>query len=91
MLVSVSQEVLNIIQVPVSGGAYSGTSVLTNVFKHYLFDTVMFTHLNTVNGSTFTTGEKITGGTSGATGTLESISTTTSKSKHQFQLQVRVL
>ena len=63
-----------------SGGAYSATSVLTNVFKHYLFDTVMFTHLNTVNGSTFTTGEKITGGTSGATATLESISATTSKS-----------
>ena len=40
----------------------------------------MFTHLNTVNGSTFTTGEKITGGTSGATATLESISATTSKS-----------
>ena len=38
----------------------------------------MFTHLNTLSGSTFTTGETITGSTSGATGTLESISTTTS-------------
>ena len=28
--------------------------------------------------NTFTTGEKITGGTSGATGTLESVSSTTS-------------
>ena len=48
-----------------SSGKYSDVSVLTNVFKHYLFDINMFTHLNTVNGSTFTTGEKITGGTSG--------------------------
>ena len=38
----------------------------------------MFTHLNTVNGSTFTTGEKITGGTSVAV--PRSISATTSKS-----------
>jgi hypothetical protein len=60
------------------GGAYSSGSALTNVFKHYLFDINMFTHLNTTGGSTFTTAEKITGGTSGATGTLESVSTTTS-------------
>ena len=59
-------------------GAYSSGSATTNIFKHYLFDINMFTHLNTTGGSVFTTGEKITGGTSGATGTLESVSTTTS-------------
>ena len=59
-------------------GAYSSSSASANTFKHYLFDINMFTHLNTTGGSTFTTGEKITGGTSGATGTLESVSTTTS-------------
>ncbi len=59
-------------------GAYSSGSASTNIFKHYLFDINMFTHLNTTGGATFTTGEKITGETSGATGTLESVSTTTS-------------
>ena len=37
----------------------------------------MFTHIDTINGNTFTTGETITGSTSGATGTLESESQTT--------------
>ena len=35
----------------------------------------MFTHLNKSNAS-FTTGEKLTGSTSGATATVESLSTT---------------
>jgi len=46
-------------------------------FKHYLFDVEMFGHLN-VNGAmsgALTTGDKLTGGTSGATGIVESIST----------------
>jgi len=45
-------------------------------FKHYLFDIEMFGHLN-VNGAmsgALTTGDKLTGGTSGATGIVESIS-----------------
>ena len=37
----------------------------------------MFTHLNTTTNQSFTTGETITGGTSGATGTYESLSTQT--------------
>ena len=37
----------------------------------------MFTHLNITTNVAFTTGEKITGGTSNATGTVESISTQT--------------
>jgi hypothetical protein len=39
----------------------------------------MFTHLNITTNQSFTTGEVITGSTSGATGTLESISTTESQ------------
>ena len=39
----------------------------------------MFTHLNINSNVGFTTGEKITGDTSGATGTLESLSTATSE------------
>ena len=37
----------------------------------------MFTHLNITTNVAFTAGEKITGGTSNATGTLENISTQT--------------
>ena len=46
-------------------------------FKHFLFDIEMFAHIN-VNGAmsgALTTGDKLTGGTSGATGIIESIST----------------
>ena len=53
-------------------------SVTTGVkFKHFLFDVEMFSHLN-VNGimsGALTTVDKLTGGTSGATGIVESITT----------------
>ena len=48
------------------------------VYKQYLFDIVMFTHLNILTAQSFTTGEIVTGGTSGATATVQSISTTES-------------
>jgi len=44
------------------------------VYKHFLFDINMFTHLNILTAQAFTDGELITGGTSGATGIYESIS-----------------
>ena len=44
------------------------------VYKHFLFDINMFTHLNILTNQAFTDGEVITGGTSGATATYESIS-----------------
>ena len=50
------------------------------VYKQYLFDIVMFTHLNILTAQSFTTGETVTGGTSGATATVQSISTTESAS-----------
>ena len=50
----------------------------SSIFKHYLFDITMFTYLNTTKGIAFTAGEKLTGGTSGATATFEDLSTVTS-------------
>ena len=58
-----------------SGVFMSTASLKTTTYKHYLFDVVMFSHLNVrgpASGS-FTDGETLTGGTSGATGVVESI------------------
>ena len=60
--------------------ALSNSATTGTVFKHFLFDIEMFAHLN-VKGSmsgALTTGDTLTGGTSGATGTIESISTAAS-------------
>ena len=54
---------------------YSSASITTGIFKHYLFDISMFNHLNITSNVSFTQGEKITGGTSGATATVEVDST----------------
>jgi hypothetical protein len=59
---------------------YSSASLTSAVYKHYLFDINMFTHLNITTAQTFTTGEKITGSTSGATATVESLSAVESQS-----------
>jgi len=61
-----------------SGQLMSNASVVSAVYKHYLFDIEMFTHLNITTPISFTTGETVTGGTSGATATVQSISTTNS-------------
>ena len=57
----------------------SGSTVTDTTFKHFLFDIEMFTHIN-VKGSmsgAVTTGDILTGGTSGATGVIESLSKAT--------------
>jgi len=57
-------------------GVFMSTGSLTsNTYKHYLFDTVMFAHINVLGAASgaLTTGETLTGGTSGATGIVESI------------------
>ena len=59
---------------------YSSASLTSSVYKQYLFDINMFTHLNITTNQTFTNGELITGSTSGATATKESVSTTESVS-----------
>ena len=59
-----------------ASGVFMSTSALTtNTYKHYLFDTVMFAHLNVLGAASgaLTPGETLTGGTSGATGIVESI------------------
>ena len=55
----------------------STSGVTTNTFKHYLFDVEMFAHINCVGGMSgaITAGDTLTGGTSGATGVVESITT----------------
>ena len=58
-----------------SGVFMSSSSLTSNTYKHYLFDTVMFAHLNVYGPASgaLTTGETLTGGSSGATGIVESI------------------
>ena len=77
-----------------SGSASSNTfasgSLTSAVYKHYLFDINMFTHLNITTNQSFTTGELITGSTSSATGTLESISTTESQTINSYHQLVLV-
>ena len=55
-----------------SSFVFSSASVTDAVYKHYLFDIEMFTHLNITSNASFTAGEKITGASSGATGTVQS-------------------
>ncbi len=56
----------------------SSSALTSAVFKHYLFDIEMFTHLNVQTAPAFTNGEKVRGVTSGATGFVQSISTSRS-------------
>ena len=58
---------------------FASSSLTSAIYKNYLFDINMFTHLNVTSNTAFTDGEKITGGTSGATATLESLKTVTNK------------
>jgi hypothetical protein len=50
----------------------------SSIFRHYLFDIEMFTHLNVRTAQSFTVGEIVSGATSGATGVVRNISTTNS-------------
>src|SRR5210317_1160050 len=58
---------------------FASSGLTSAIYRHYLFDINMFTHLNITTNQGFTTGEQVTGGTSNATGTVESISTTESQ------------
>jgi len=57
---------------------FSSSALTSAVYKHYLFDIEMFTHLNYSTAQSFTNGEKITGSSSGATGIVQTLSTTKS-------------
>ena len=50
----------------------------SSIYRHYLFDIEMFTHLNTTTSVSYTTGEIVSGATSGATGVVQSITATKS-------------
>ena len=56
-----------------SSNIFASSSLTSAVYRHYLFDLVLFTHLNVLDNTAFTTGETVTGGTSGATGIVESL------------------
>ena len=60
----------------VSGNTIVSSSLTSSIYRNYLFDFVMFTHLNITDNTSFTTGAVVTGSTSGATGVIQSASTT---------------
>ena len=57
-----------------SANTFASSSLTSAVYRHYMFDINMFTHINITTNQAFTTGEVITGGTSGATASVQSIS-----------------
>ena len=82
LLQSVEQKLegLNILWSTATSNIFSSSSLTSAVYKHYLFDIVLFTHLNIKTAQSFTTGEVVTGSTSGgATGVVQSVSTTESE------------
>ena len=50
-------------------------NVTSSIYKHFLFDIEMFTHLNLLT-SAYTTGEVVSGVTSGVTGIVQSVTAT---------------
>src|SRR6056300_1763905 len=45
----------------------------SSIYRHYLFDIEMFTHLNLTTSASFTTGEIVSGATSAATGVVQNV------------------
>src|SRR6056300_1548409 len=62
----------------VTGSETNDIYATTGVYRHYLFDIEMFTHLNVLEATSFTTGEIVSGASSGATGVVQGISATKS-------------
>jgi len=48
----------------------------SSIYRHYLFDIEMFTHLNALGTASYTTGEIVSGASSGATGVVQSVTAT---------------
>src|SRR5210317_441620 len=61
-----------------SANIFASSSLTSAVYRHYLFDVVLFNHLNITTAQSFTTGETVTGGSSGATGVVQEYSSTES-------------
>jgi len=60
----------------VSGAETNDIFNTSGVYRHYLFDIELFTHLNITKAVSFTTGEIVVGSNSGATGVVQSVSGT---------------
>src|SRR6056300_780634 len=60
---------------PASANIFASASATSAIYKHYLFDIEMFTHLNILSDQSYSAGDQITGNTSGAIGYVHSSST----------------
>ena len=60
----------------VSGAETNDIFATTGVWRHYIFDVELFTHLHITTAVSFTTGEIVVGSNSGATGVVQSVSGT---------------
>src|SRR6056300_448443 len=61
-----------------SANIFSSSSLTSAIYRHYLFDIVLFKYLNITTAQSFTDGEIVTGGSSGATGVVQEYSSTES-------------
>ena len=61
---------------PASANIFASASATSAVYKNYLFDIEMFTHLNILSNQSYSAGDQITGNTSGAIGYVHNSSTT---------------
>ena len=62
----------------ISNSIIASSSNTSPTYRHYLFDIQMFTHIHLPTEVDFDDGEVLTGGTSGATGVIEDVSTSRS-------------
>jgi hypothetical protein len=62
----------------VSATETSDINATSSIYRHYLFDIEMFTHLNLLTSVSFTNGEVVSGATSGAKGIVQSVTATKS-------------
>jgi len=62
----------------VSGSETNDIFGTSSVFRHYVFDVEMFTHLNITTAQSFTNGETVSGSSTGATGIVQASSATES-------------
>ena len=56
----------------VSSSETDDVNASTSIYRHYLFDIELFTHLNLTTSAVFTDGEVVSGSNSGATGVVHS-------------------
>jgi len=62
----------------VTGSETNDIFATSNTYRHYLFDVEMFTHVDAIGSASYTTGETVSGATSGATATVMAATATRS-------------